>query len=144
MELREWTKEDIKNIAALERVCFSDPWTDKMLEKGFASPIFYGILLEEQGEILGYACETVLFEDAEIAIVAVAPNYRKQGLGKVLVERLENIAISRGAENLFLEVRVSNSAALALYQGFGFEIIRTRKRYYADGEDAFVMKKFLL
>lgn len=144
MKLREWTKEDIDEIAALESVCFSDPWTKEMLLQSFSSPIFYGVLMEEQGEIIGYACETVLFEDAEIAIVAVAPAHRKKGLGKLLMERLENIAISRGAEQTFLEVRTSNVAALALYEGFGFEKIRTRERYYADGEDAFVMRKFIL
>ena len=144
MELRAWTKEDIDQIAALESVCFSDPWTKEMLLKSFVSPIFYSVLIEEQGEILGYACETVMFEDAEIAIVAVAPKHRKKGLGKLLMERLENIAISRGAEQTFLEVRKSNAAALALYEGFGFEKIRTRERYYADGEDAFVMRKFIL
>lgn len=144
MELRAWTKEDIDQIAALESVCFSDPWTKEMLLKSFVSPIFYSVLIEEQGEIWGYACETVMFEDAEIAIVAVAPKHRKKGLGKLLMERLENIAISRGAEQTFLEVRKSNAAALALYEGFGFEKIRTRERYYADGEDAFVMRKFIL
>lgn len=144
MKLREWTKEDIDEIAALESVCFSDPWTKEMLLQSFSSPIFYSVLMEEQGEIIGYACETVLFEDAEIAIVAVAPAHRKKGLGKLLMERLENIAISRGAEQTFLEVRTSNVAALALYEGFGFEKIRTRERYYADGEDAFVMRKFIL
>ena len=116
----------------------------EMLLKSFVSPIFYSVLIEEQGEIWGYACETVMFEDAEIAIVAVAPKHRKKGLGKLLMERLENIAISRGAEQTFLEVRKSNAAALALYEGFGFEKIRTRERYYADGEDAFVMRKFIL
>lgn len=144
MELRAWTKEDIDQIAALESVCFSDPWTKEMLLKSFVSPIFYSVLIEEQGEIWGYACETVMFEDAEIAIVAVAPKHRKKGLGKLLMERLENIAISLGAEQTFLEVRKSNAAALALYEGFGFEKIRTRERYYADGEDAFVMRKFIL
>ena len=144
MELRAWTKEDIDQIAALESVCFSDPWTKEMLLKSFVSPIFYSVLIEEQGEIWGYACETVMFEDAEIAIVAVAPKHRKKGLGKLLMERLENIAISRGAEQTFLEVRKSNAAALALYEEFGFEKIRTRERYYADGEDAFVMRKFIL
>ena len=144
MELRAWTKEDIDQIAALESVCFSDPWTKEMLLKSFVSPIFYSVLIEEQGEIWGYACETVMFEDAEIAIVAVAPKHHKKGLGKLLMERLENIAISLGAEQTFLEVRKSNAAALALYEGFGFEKIRTRERYYADGEDAFVMRKFIL
>lgn len=144
MEFREWTKEDISKIAALEQVCFSDPWTEEMLFSGLKNRFFHGILLEENGEILGYACETVVFEDAEIGIVAVAPEHRKKGLGKRLMEKLEDIAISLGAEQTFLEVRVSNQAALALYRGFGFEIVRKRERYYEDGEDALVMRKFIL
>ena len=141
MEIRAWAKEDISKIAALERECFSDPWTEESLQQGFSQPIFYGTLIEEQGEIVGYACQTVLFEDAEIAIVAVAPAHRKRGLGKVLMNAMQEQAIGLGAEQTFLEVRVSNLAALALYRGFGFKDVRVRKRYYADGEDALVMKK---
>ena len=143
MEIRAWTKEDIEKITALERECFSDPWTADMFVLSLERPFFHGILIEENGEVLGYACQTVLFEDAEIENVAVAPAWRKNGLGKRLMERLVADAKGLEAEQIFLEVRVSNSPAIALYRGFGFEDVRIRKRYYADGEDALVMKKSL-
>ncbi len=144
MKVREWTKADIEKIAVLEAECFSDPWTKEMLASSFEGRFFHGILIEEEGEILGYACQTVLFEDAEIEIVAVAPTERKKGLGKLLMESMEDIALALCAKQTFLEVRVSNVPAIALYTGFGFEKVRVRERYYADGEDALVMKKIIM
>ena len=93
--------------------------------------------------MVGYACETVLFDEGEIANVAVSPERRGQGLGKRLMDWLEERAKSLGAEKLFLEVRVSNAPALALYNGCGFEPLAVRKKYYPDGEDALVMTKKL-
>ena len=143
MLIRAWNFEDIPKIAALEQVCFSDAWTQEAFVAAFSSPFFHGVLIEEDGEIIAYACESVLFEDAEIENVAVAPAFRKRGLGRTLMENLESVALRLGAEQMFLEVRVSNEPALTLYKKFGFEPLRVRKKYYADGEDALVMKKDL-
>ncbi len=139
--VREWRKEDIARIAALERVCFSDPWTVADLEACLAFAIYRHVLLEEDGVLIGYACETVLFDEGEIANVAVSPEYRGQGLGKRLMDWLEERAKNEGVEKLFLEVRVSNAPALALYKARGFEPLSVRKKYYPDGEDALVMTK---
>ncbi len=143
MLIRAWNSEDIPKIAALEKVCFSDPWPQEGFLAAFSSPFFQGVLIEEDGEIIAYACESVLFEDAEIENVAVAPDFRKRGLGRTLMESLESVALRLGAEQSFLEVRVSNEAARTLYQKFGYEPLRVRKKYYSDGEDALVMKKVL-
>lgn len=141
--VREWTKEDIPRIAELEKRCFSDPWTVADLEACLSFSIYHHVLFEEDGVLVGYACETVLFDEGEIANVAVSPERRGQGLGKRLMDWLEERAKSLGAEKLFLEVRVSNAPALALYNGRGFEPISVRKKYYPDGEDALVMTKKL-
>lgn len=139
--IRDWTEKDLPAIAILERACFSEPWTMEMLKNEFLRKEFCGALLEEDEKIVGFVCGMTLFEDAELMKVAVAESCRKRGLGGALVDEFYRRAISRGVERIFLEVRVSNAAALALYQGRGYEKTRLRKRYYADGEDALEMKK---
>ena len=139
MELTVWTKEDTAAVAELEKQCFSDPWSADLFESAFASPFFHGLVAKVNGEIIGYACQTVLFEDAEILNVAVAPSSRGNGIGKALMLGMIKEAKTLGAEKMFLEVRVSNVSALALYRGLGFQDGYIRKRYYEDGEDALTM-----
>lgn len=141
--VREWTEKDLAKIVFCERTCFSDPWTTEMIKSEFSRSDFYGLLIEEQGEILGYIYGTVLFEDAELMKIAVLPDYRGQGLACALTEGFIQGVKERGGERIFLEVRASNLPALKLYQGHGFEKTRLRKRYYADGEDGLEMKKEL-
>ena len=143
MIVRDWTDKDIPKIAALEKICFSDAWSEETFVSAFRSPFFVGVVLEEAGELVAYACATVVFEESEIGVVAVAPSFRRKGTGKRLLSELIESAKQKGAERMFLEVRVSNVAALGLYEGAGFERFGVRKKYYPDGEDAFVMKKEL-
>ena len=142
-EIREWTELDLSKLVLCERACFSDPWTAEMIKTEFSRTDFYGLLIEEDGKILGFIYGTVLFEDGELMKIAILPEYRGQGLGFTLTENFLQGAKLRGAERVFLEVRASNLPALQLYQKHGFEKTRLRKRYYSDGEDALEMKKTL-
>jgi ribosomal-protein-alanine N-acetyltransferase len=139
MEFLAWTKDDTLAVAELEKQCFSDPWSAELFESAFASPFFHGLVVKEDGEIIGYACQTVLFEDAEILNVAVAPVARGKGVGRALMNEMIVAAKTLGAEKMFLEVRVSNAPALGLYRGLGFQDGYIRKKYYEDGEDALTM-----
>ena len=141
MIAREWKTSDIPEISAIERQCFSDPWTEQDFLSGMESQFFYGILFEEAGQVCAYACEMVVFEDAEVLNVAVAPSFRRQGLGEKLLLALEDFAKSKGAERLLLEVREGNSPARGLYEKQGFSAFGVRKNYYSDGENAIVMQK---
>ena len=143
MNYREWTFQDILKIAALEKECFSDPWTYRMFADAFYSKGFYGVLAEEDGEIAGYACASVLFENAELDNIAVAEGYRRQGIASALLYRAEEEARALGAVHFLLEVRVSNAPAMKLYLDRGFRGLYARPRYYPDGEDALVMQKSL-
>ena len=143
MTLREWRVEDVPNIVALEKICFSDAWTEEEIQSCLRFPLYKTFLLELDGELVGYACETVLFEDAEILNIAITPKYRKKGYGKKLLTEMLIAAKKLGAEQAFLEVRESNSSAKGLYVAFGFEQMGLRKGYYPDGEDAIVMTKKL-
>ena len=143
MTYRSWKFEDILKISELEKECFSDPWTYRMFVEGFSSKLFYGVCAVEDGEIVGYACETVLFENAEVDNIAVAESCRRRGVGKKLLKKLETEAKERGARVILLEVRVSNAPAMTMYLKEGFKGIYVRPRYYPDGEDAVVMHKEL-
>ena len=143
MTYRSWKFEDILKISELEKECFSDPWTYRMFVEGFSSKLFYGVCAVEDGEIVGYACETVLFENAEVDNIAVAESCRRRGVGKKLLKKLETEAKERGARVILLEVRVSNAPAMRLYLSRGYVGRYVRPRYYGDGEDAVIFVKEL-
>lgn len=135
--IRAWQAKDNLAVAKIERESFTDPWTEDMLAQSLSSPAFKGFV-EDDGDIKGYV-GVICAGDAEIALIAVDPQFRKQGIGRRLLERAVDYARQCGCENVFLEVRTGNEAAKALYGGLGFKAIAVRRRYYADGEDAIVM-----
>ena len=143
MIIRQWTKEDIGVIAEMERRCFHDAWTEEMLSDTLRYPIYNCFLAEEGGQVCGYCCLIVVCEDAEVGNIAVDTPFRGKGIGKALMETMHQRAKEKGATQSFLEVRVSNANAIALYKKFGYESYGIRARYYEDGEDAMVMKRAL-
>lgn len=144
MKLREWNYKDILRLSQIEEECFPDePWTYMMLVSSFETDSFYGIIAEDGDEIIGYGGVTVAADTADIANVAVTEPYRHSGVGTAIIEKLCAIARDKGAEKLFLEVRVSNSDALKLYLKCGFRGVYARTRYYSNGEDCIVMSKIL-
>lgn len=140
--IRKWSEGDIPVIAEIERQCFSDPWNGTMLAESLNNPAFRGLLIESEGIITGYV-GYLICGDAEIALIAVSPEYRRHGFGSTLLSSAIEDAKNSGAENVFLEVRVGNVSARELYGKHGFIQIAERKKYYEDGEDALVMVKCL-
>ena len=143
MNGREWSTEDITEIAKLEEECFSDPWSQRMLADSFLSDGFFGSLLEEGNTITAYGGMRTVGEEAEIELIATAEMYRRCGRGGKILDDLLDEAARRGVKAVFLEVRVSNAAAQLLYLKKGFKGLYARSRYYPNGEDASVMKKEL-
>ncbi len=139
--IRDWTERDLPKLMALERACFADAWTTEMMKNEFFRDGFCGALAEEDGETVGYVCGYALFEDAELFKIAVLQNCRGKGIGGLLLDAFAEKTAAKGAERIFLEVRISNESALGLYKSRGFEKTRIRKRYYPDGEDALEMKR---
>jgi ribosomal-protein-alanine N-acetyltransferase len=82
----------------------------------------------------------VVAEDAEVLTLCVVPDQRRQGLGATLLAAALGHAARSGANAMFLEVSVSNAVAIRLYQRIGFLVVGQRRRYYADGTDALVMR----
>ena len=139
--IRQMTAADLPNIMPIEKACFTDAWTEEMFLGSLDLPIISALVFEEDGEIQGYLLGSILLDEGEIANVATAPKHRKKGVAKKLMDAFEEKAKTQGVETMFLEVRVSNLPAQSLYSAYGYEKIATRKKYYPDGEDAFVMKK---
>ncbi|MCD8307301.1 MAG: ribosomal protein S18-alanine N-acetyltransferase [Clostridia bacterium] len=143
MQIRGWKYRDILRISEMEKECFpEEPWSFTMLVTCFEQESFTGIVsTEEDGEITGYAGITIAADEADIQNIAVSEPYRNSGVGTALLENLLAKAKDKGVKKVFLEVRVSNSAAMSLYLKTGFVGVYARTRYYTDGEDCLVMAK---
>lgn len=103
-------------------------------------PGHFGLLATQQDQPLGFALGRVQADQAEILTIAVRPGARGQGVGRALLNALLTEAAKRGALDLFLEVAEPNAAARALYAGAGAKEVGRRRRYYADGADALVLR----
>lgn len=144
MLIRPWKYEEILRISKMEEECFpQEPWSFQMLASSFESDSFHGVLAEENGEIAGYGGITVAADSADIDNIAVNEEYRRCGIATSLLNELCAFAKERGVKKVFLEVRVSNVAAMSLYLKNGFKGVYARTRYYSDGEDCLVMVKEL-
>lgn len=142
MNIRPWKFEDILRISEMEQECFpQEPWSYKMLVSSFQTESFFGLVAEDGGEIAGYGGITIAADSADVDNIAVTEQYRRGGVGTAILNGLCNLAASKGAKEIFLEVRVSNSAAMSMYLKCGFKGAYARTRYYSDGEDCLVMKK---
>jgi ribosomal-protein-alanine N-acetyltransferase len=141
--IRTWEKEDNKSIADLEQVCFAFPWTYEMVAETQAQSTFLGSVAEIEGEVVGYAGAIFCFNQADIALVAVKPEYRRQGIAQKLINQLIDWLLQKNVNEVFLEVRVSNTPARELYKRMDFNEVGIRKKYYEDAEDAIVMLKVI-
>lgn len=142
MIIRPWKKEDLPILAKVEEECFSDPYTLSMLESEFSSPVTTYFVLEENGEILGYGGYGAVLDAADIMTIGILPKARRRGLGRCLLDQLIESMAEKEVKKVWLEVRVSNAPAIALYKESGFREMGIRKEYYADNrEDALTMMK---
>jgi ribosomal-protein-alanine N-acetyltransferase len=101
---------------------------------------WYRVLLEG-GDVVGYAGLAVVDGSADVQTIAVRTDRQGRGLGAVLLDALLGEAAARGCTEVLLEVRADNAAAIALYAARGFTTITTRRRYYADGTDALILRR---
>jgi ribosomal-protein-alanine N-acetyltransferase len=144
MTLRRMTAADIRAAAEVETLCFSCPWTARMLQDELAHPFAYYLAAEEDGALVGYGGMRVLFETADITTVACVPAHRRRGTGEAIIRRLLFAAGQCGVEKILLEVRESNLPARCLYDKLGFVCNGRRRGYYEKPrEDALLMEKRL-
>ena len=139
--IRRLVEDDLPQIMVIENESFSTPWkenTFRALMRRSDTDLFTA---EAAGRVQGYAAAWTVLDQSELGNVAVAPGARGRGLGGALVEAVIERVRQRGARELFLEVRQSNSAAQRIYRERGFVVVGRRKAYYsAPVEDALVMR----
>ncbi len=141
------TEADLDVLANIEAASFSVPWTRRMLEvELMANPYSYVLTARmssaqmEQDHVSGYICFWIVFDELRVMNLAVEPSARRQGIGLQLVTCALHDAIGQGATRALLEVRSSNTIALALYGKLGFQEYGVRKAYYTNpDEDAILM-----
>ncbi len=144
IRIRRMQPADAAQAAQIEQHCFTDPWSAQAFLDSLALPYTCFFVAEVPEKIAGYCGSYISYDEAEIVNVAVAENERKKGIGRrLLLELLGNNA-ARGVTAFTLEVRVSNTPAIVLYQSLGFQIEGIRRRFYENPvEDAYVMGKRL-
>lgn len=132
---------DVEKLLEIERASFTLPWTKQAFENEFYQnqyALYIG--LEDQGTLIGYCGVWLILDEAHITNIAILPQYRGMKLGEMIMNKMMEIASSRGAIVMTLEVRVSNRVAQSLYRKLGFQDGAIRKNYYSDNqEDALVM-----
>jgi ribosomal-protein-alanine N-acetyltransferase len=142
LRIRPARDEDLSAIHAIECASFGDPWSVASFRSMLAQPQVLATVAERGGEILGYGIAWHLADEAEIANLAVAPDARRAGVARALLDDLLAGFAARGGATVYLEVRAGNSAAQALYRSRGFDEVGRRRGYYdAPKEDAIVMRR---
>ena len=136
------TAADVPSVAALEKLCFSDPWSVSSIASELDNPLSLWLVWEEDGTAAAYLGVQRVPPQADVMNVAVSPALRRRGIARALFAELERRLPE--IEELFLEVRASNSGAIALYRTLGFEQVGRRPNYYLDPrEDALILRKEL-
>jgi [ribosomal protein S18]-alanine N-acetyltransferase len=135
---------DVDAVAELEALAFSTPWRADTFRTLLERPGAELLVVEADGELAGYAVLWCIMDQGELANIAIREADRGRGLGGILLDHVLQVARERGVRSLFLEVRVSNDAAAALYASRGFREIGRRRDYYErPREDARVLEKRL-
>ena len=140
--LMEMKAEHVPQVAQLEKICFSDPWSEMSIAHELESLWSYWLVAVDGDTVAGYIGSQSSIDEADIMNVAVHPDYRRQGIAENLINTLVVELKNRGCHALLLEVRVSNTPAITLYEKLGFEQVGCRKNYYRNPkEDALILRK---
>lgn len=136
------TGEHTAAVAALEQICFADPWPLAAVESELENELSYWLVALDGQTLAGYVGSQTVLGEADVMNVAVAPAYRRCGVGKALLERLREDLTRSGVHSLTLEVRASNGPAIGLYAGLGYREVGRRPGYYRNPrEDALILRK---
>ncbi len=142
IEIVKMDESHVASIAALEKICFSDPWSENSIATELNSRLSYWLVAVEDGEVVGYIGSQSVLGESDMMNVAVHPDHRRKGIAQSLVQTLSMDLKERNNVCLTLEVRASNESAIALYEKLGFQQVGLRKNYYRNPkEDALILRK---
>jgi ribosomal-protein-alanine N-acetyltransferase len=133
MDIMPMKVSDIPQVVEIEKMVFKFPKPESV----FCEDEHKYLTAKDGAKVVGYIGFEKILDETHIINMAVHQAYQGKGVGKRLMQHVLN-----DEDVFFLEVRVSNEVAKSIYQHFGFKVIDTRKQYYADGEDAYVMRRF--
>lgn len=138
-------KEMLAQLAALEKQCFTDAWSEQAFLPELTNPLSLWLCAMDEETVAGYIGSQTVLGQSDMMNLAVAPDYRRMGLGTRLIQALIAELRQRfDTQCLTLEVRDSNAPAIALYEGLGFRQIGLRRNYYYHPrEDARILRKEL-
>ena len=114
MRIVKMGAEHVTQIARLERLCFSDPWSEKSIASELQNPLSLWLVAEEDERVLGYVGSQTVLDESDMMNVAVDPAFRRRGIARALIEALISALAAGGSRCLKLEVRVSNENARSL------------------------------
>ncbi len=146
IKIVEMEEQHVPEVFKLDQESFSLPWSERsyLFEIRENKHSIHLAALEDRGnskpELIGFIVVWAIEDEAHIGTIAVKKEYQRQGIAQTLISAALGIALSRGAEKVFLEVRAGNTPAHSLYKKLGFIDFDVRKKYYVDNsEDAIVM-----
>lgn len=140
--IKRMQKSDVDNVIAIEEKAYGEHhWSKESFLNELSNDLArYNCAFDNDGNLLGYSGCWQILEEVHITNIAVAPEFRRQKVGEKLLKRIIDDCYENKAKYITLEVRVSNTPAINLYEKFGFKSLGTRKGYYQNNnEDALIM-----
>ena len=142
MMIAKMTADHVSQIAELEKICFSDPWSENSIAHEIENELSLWLVALDGDRVAGYVGSQSVMGESDMMNIAVHPDYRRQGIAEALVLALVSRLKSEGNYQLTLEVRASNIPAQRLYEKLGFTEVGRRRNYYrAPREDALILQK---
>ena len=142
MEFTVMNETHVAQVAELEKLCFSDPWSLRSITSELSNPLSLWVVAVTGDTVVGYVGSQSVMGEADMMNLAVVPEHRRQGIGRRLVEELVSRLAANQVKSLTLEVRASNDPAIALYDEMGFQAVGRRPGYYRNPkEDALILRK---
>ena len=142
MIITNMREQHVSQVAELEKICFSDPWSENSIVSELNNQLSLWLVAEDNGRVAGYIGSQTVMGESDMMNVAVHPNYRKQGIATALIVGLVEELRKQESYCLTLEVRASNENAISLYRKLDFREVGCRKNYYRNPkEDALILRK---
>ena len=142
MEYLNMRPEHVAQVAELEKLCFSAPWSENAVRGELTNPLSLWLVAVDGDTVAGYIGSQSVMGEADMMNVAVSPAYRRQGIAEKLVVTLAEKLTAQNVSSLTLEVRASNEPAIALYEKLFFVQVGRRPNYYTKPkEDALILRK---
>ena len=142
MRIEIMNSSHVDQIAQLEKLCFSDPWSVNSIASELDNKLAFWLVATEADRVAGYIGSQTVMDETDMMNVAVHPDYRRKGIAEALINDLVENLKKMGSHCLTLEVRASNAPAITLYEKLGFTEIGRRKNYYRNPrEDALILRK---